>query len=110
MDEVVNDENYSDIRSDEDAVASEALSRISGRENAGKMEAEAQKVIDEAKDVFGKAEAVTLLDRMRRALTAFWKWVGTELFDIREFDSIDEVTDRVLYDLVSGTDLKVDDG
>lgn len=107
-DEVVNDENYADIRSDEDAVASEALSRISGRENAGKMEAEAQKVIDEAKDVFAKADAVTLLDRMRRALTAFWKWVGTELFDIREFDSIDEVTDRVLYDLVSGTDLKVD--
>ena len=105
-DEVMNDENYADIRSDEDAVASEALSRMSGRENAVKMEAEAQKLIDEAKDVFAKAEAVTLLDRMRRALTAFWKWVGTELFDIREFGSINEVTDRVLYDLVSGTDLK----
>ena len=103
--EVVADPNYSNIMNDEDAVASEVLSRISGRENAARMESEAQKVIDEDKDVFEKAKSVTLLNRIKRALDMFWKWVGKELFKIKKFGSIDEVTDRVLYDLVNGTDL-----
>ena len=103
--EVVADPNYSNIMNDEDAVASEVLSRISGRENAARMESEAQKVIDEDKDVFEKAKSVTLLNRIKRALDMFWKWVGKELFKIKKFGSINEVTDRVLYDLVNGTDL-----
>lgn len=106
--EVLNDPNYRSISGDEDAVASEALSRISGRENAKKMEAEAQRVIDEADGIGEKAEAVSLLDRMRRALDAFWRWVGKNLFEIKKFESIEEVTDRVLYDLTTGTDLQND--
>ena len=106
--EVLNDPNYRAISGDEDAVASEALSRISGRENAKKMEAEAQRVIDEADSIGEKAEAVSLLDRMRRALDAFWRWVGKNLFEIKKFESIEEVTDRVLYDLTTGTDLQND--
>ena len=107
-DEVLNDPNYRAISADEDAVASEALSRISGRENAKKMEAEAQRMIDEADGIGEKAEAVSLLDRMRRALDAFWRWVGKNLFGIKKFESIEEVTDRVLYDLTTGTDLQND--
>lgn len=104
--EVVNDENYSDIKGDEDAVASEVLSRISGKENAKKMESEAQKLIDETDGILEKAEAVTLLSRMKKALQKFWYWVGKELFGITKFDSVEEVTDRILYDLVNGTELK----
>ena len=107
-DEVLNDPNYHSISADEDAVASEALSRISGRENAKKMEAEAQRMIDEADGIAEKAEAISLLDRMRRALDAFWRWVGKNLFEIKKFESIEEVTDRVLYDLTTGTDLQND--
>lgn len=107
-DEVLNDPNYRAISADEDAVASEALSRISGRENAKKMEAEAQRMIDEADGIAEKAEAVSLLDRMRRALDAFWRWIGKNLFGIKKFESIEEVTDRVLYDLTTGTDLQND--
>lgn len=106
--EVLNDPNYRAISGDEDAVASEALSRISGRENAKKMEAEAQRMIDEADGIGEKAEAISLLDRMRRALDAFWRWVGKNLFEIKKFESIEEVTDRVLYDLTTGTDLQND--
>lgn len=105
-DAVMTDEAYADIRSNEDLVASEVLSRISGRENARKMEAEAQKMIDGANGVVGKANAVTLLSRIKEALQKFWNWVGKDLFGIESFDSIEEVTDRVLYDLLSGTDLK----
>ena len=106
--EVLEDPNYRDISADEDAVASEALSRISGTENAKKMEAEAQRMIEEADSIGEKAEAVSLLDRMRRALDAFWRWAGKNLFKIRKFESIEEVTDRVLYDLTTGTDLDSD--
>ena len=105
-DEVLKDKNYQDILDDEDAIASEALSRISGKKNAGKMEAEARKMIDEAKDYVDKAKAISLLERMRSALKKFWNWVGKDLFGIKKFSSVDEITDRVLYDLTNGTDLK----
>ena len=105
-DEVLKDKNYQDILDDEDAIASEALSRISGQKNAEKMEAEARKMIDEAKDYVDKAKAISLLERMKSALKKFWNWVGKDLFGIKKFSSVDEITDRVLYDLTNGTDLK----
>ena len=103
--EVVADANYSNIADNEDAVASEVLSRISGRKNAAKMEEEAQRAIDEAKGVFEKAEAATVLLNLKRALKQFWHWVGKNVFGIKDFKNIDEVTDRVLYDLLNNTKL-----
>ena len=103
--EVIADPNYSNIKDNEDAVASEVLSRISGKKNAAKMEEEAQRAIDEAKGVFEKAEAATVLLNLKRALKQFWHWVGKNVFDIKDFKNIDEVTDRVLYDLLSNTKL-----
>ena len=105
-DEVLKDKNYQDILDDEDAIASEALSRISGKKNAEKMGAEARKMIDEAKDYVDKAKAISLLEHMKSALKKFWNWVGKDLFGIKKFSSVDEITDRVLYDLTNGTDLK----
>ena len=103
--EVIADPNYSNIKDNEDAVASEVLSRISGKKNAAKMEEEAQRAIDEAKGVFEKAEAATVLLNLKRALKQFWHWVGKNVFDIKDFKNIDEVTDRVLYDLLNKTKL-----
>ena len=103
--EVITDPNYSNIKDNEDAVASEVLSRISGKKNAAKMEEEAQRAIDEAKGVFEKAEAATVLLNLKRALKQFWHWVGKNVFDIKDFKNIDEVTDRVLYDLLNKTKL-----
>lgn len=103
--DVVNDPAYTSIKGNEDAVASEALSRISGKENAERMEREAQKQIDEAEGILDKADAITWYERMKRALREFWQWVGVNLFEMEGVKSIDEVTDRVLYDLMEGTDL-----
>lgn len=107
--EVFNDPNYSNIKDNEDAVASEVLSRISGRKNAAKMEEEAQKAIDDANGVFEKAKATALLLNMKKALKQFWHWVGKNVFDIKDFKDIDEVTDRVLYDLLNKTKLTEED-
>ena len=103
--EVIADPNYSNIKDNEDAVASEVLSRISGKKNAAKMEEEAQRAIDEAKGVFKKAEATTILTNLKKALNSLWKWVSKNIFDVKEFSSINEVTDKVLYDLIHGTKL-----
>lgn len=103
--EVIADPNYSNIKDNEDAVASEVLSRISGRKNAAKMEEEAQRAIDEAKGVFEKARATTILTNLKKALNSLWKWVSKNIFDVKEFSSINEVTDKVLYDLIHGTKL-----
>lgn len=103
--EVIADPNYSNIKDNEDAVTSEVLSRISGRKNATKMEEEAQRAIDEAKGVFEKAEATTILLNLKRAIKQFWHWVGKNVFGIKDFKNIDEVTDRILYDLLSNTKL-----
>ena len=103
--EVIADPNYSNIKDNEDAVTSEVLSRISGKKNAAKMEEEAQRAIDEAKGVFEKAEAATVLLNLKRALKQFWHWVGKNVFGIKDFKNIDEVTDRVLYDLLNNTKL-----
>lgn len=103
--EVIADPNYSNIKDNEDAVASEVLSRISGKKNAAKMEEEAQRAIDEAKGVFEKARATTILTNLKKALNSLWKWVSKNIFDVKEFSSINEVTDKVLYDLIHGTKL-----
>ena len=103
--EVVADANYSNIADNEDAVASEVLSRISGKKNAAKMEEEAQRAIDEAKGVFEKARVTTILTNLKKALNNLWKWVSKNIFDIKEFSSINEVTDKVLYDLIQGSKL-----
>ena len=108
--EVMHDPNYSHIKGDEDAVASEVLSRISGKENAKRFEEEAKKVIDETRDLLEKARAVMLLNNVGRAVKQFWDWIGRHLFGIKRFASIDEVTDRVLYDLASKTNLKTGKG
>ena len=103
--EVMNDANYSDIHNNEDLVASEVLSRISGRENAAKLDKMAKQMIDEAKGTMRKAEARGLIQNVKDALNKFWNWVGTELFGIKKFESVEQVTDRVLWDLVNQTDL-----
>lgn len=103
--QVLADPNYADLRDNEDSIASETLSRISGRENARRVEAEAQQLIDQSYTIEAKTMAATLLMRIREAIRQFWNWVGKDLFGIKQFKNIEEVTDRILYDLAIGTEL-----
>ena len=105
--QVMNDPNYYDIKDDDDAVAGEVLSRISGKENAKVFEEQTHQMIEQAYDVLEKARVAVIIDNVRRALNKFWSWVGKSLFDIKGFKNIDEVTDRVLYDLVNATPLQI---
>lgn len=93
--EVMSDPLYADIRNNEDYVASEALARISGRDNAAKLARYAQQTSGQhPADVFV---------RLKAALERFWAWVGKEMLGIKRFSSVGEVADRVLYDMMKET-------
>lgn len=99
--EVLNDEGYADIRDNEDKVASEVLSRISGKNGAQKMTEMAKQMMAEAKgDTFKMAEAQSLINRMKNALKEFWGWIADALGI--DYKSVEEVADKVLDDLMSG--------
>lgn len=102
---VVRDPMYDNLRGDENAIASEVLSRIGGAEGRRRFEEEAQRVLDNANTTTERARITAMIDRTRRAARSFWAWVGQNLFGIKKFKSIDEVTDRMLYDLTRGTKL-----
>ncbi|PXX22280.1 hypothetical protein EJ73_01270 [Hoylesella shahii DSM 15611 = JCM 12083] len=92
--EVLNDPNYQDIRDNEDSVASEVLSRISGKENAKKFEEQAKKTLAETRGIEKKAQVSHLISNVHRALNKFWNWIGKDLFGIKKFSSVEEVTDK----------------
>ena len=109
-DEVMKDEAYEDIRDDENRVASEVLSRFSGKKGAEKMEQMAREMLDEAKgDEKKEAGVRQLIERVKAAVADTWKWIGENVFGIEKFDSAEEVADRVLYDLLNKTDLELDE-
>ena len=98
--EVLSDDNYSNIRDEENRIASEVLARISGRENS-------KKLIDSyGNDV---KEPQNIIDRLTEAMEKFWNWVSTTMFGYSNMHSIEEITDRILYDLVGGTPLDLAD-
>ena len=105
--EVVKDPNYQGLKTD-DAICSEVLARFSGKRGAAQLDEVAREMILEEQQKgsnLGAARTRQLINRAKQAIKSFWKWVGKNLFGITKFDSQEDVADRVLYDLLSGTDL-----
>lgn len=107
--EVIQDPLYIGIRDYDDYIASEALARISGKSNAAKLEEIAKQTAEQDKIRGKQTTSGIILNRLRSALGKFWSWVGTHMFNIKQFNSVDEVTDRVLYDLLNKTQIKSDE-
>lgn len=106
--EVVNDPNYENIKGNDDAIASEVLSRYSGKNGAAKLEAEAERVVTEYKGMEKGLKVKALISRVKKALEKFWSWVGKDLFKIESFESVESIADRVLYDMLNSTQLNLD--
>ncbi len=92
---------YPELKAD-DEVADEVLAQYSGRRGAEKLREEARKIAEGNGGLFEKAEAISALERVRRALAAFWKGVCDMLHV--HFTSAEEVADRVMKDLLDGVD------
>lgn len=110
-DHVKNDPNYKDRLTTDDAICSEVLARFSGKQGAERLNEVASEFINEEREkggMLGAARVRQFINHARQAIKSFWKWVGKNLFGITKFDSMEDVADRVLYDLLNATKLDVD--
>ena len=92
---------YPELETD-DEIADEVLATYSGRRGAERLREEMRKAAAEGNGVMGKAEAVSALQRVKRAIDKFWKAVADFLHI--HYTSAEEVADRVMKDLLDGVD------
>ena len=92
---------YPELETD-DEVADEVLAHYSGRRGAERLREAQRKALEENKDTLDAAAAVSAIQRVRRALAAFWKGVADFLHI--HYTSAEEVADRVMKDLLDGVD------
>ena len=92
---------YPELETD-DEIADEVLATYSGRRGAERLREEMRKAAAEGDGVMGKAEAVSALERVKRAIDKFWKAVADFLHI--HYTSAEEVADRVMKDLLDGVD------
>ncbi len=93
--------SYPELETD-DEIADEVLATYSGRRGAERLREEMRKAAAEGDGVMGKAEAVSALQRVKRAIDKFWKAVADFLHI--HYTSAEEVADRVMKDLLDGVD------
>lgn len=105
VDKIQSMDEYKYTLDNEDLLYSEVLSRISGERNGEKFESMAFKLIEEVNSVEKKVDLKRGLEKLRDALKRFWEWVGVNLFGMKEFKSVDDVCDRVLFDLLNASDI-----
>ena len=92
---------YPELETD-DEIADEVLATYSGRRGAERLREKMRKAAAEGDGVMGKAEAVSALQRVKRAIDKFWKAVADFLHI--HYTSAEEVADRVMKDLLDGVD------
>ena len=92
---------YPELNTDDD-IADEVLATYSGRRGAERLREEQRKIAGGKGGVFEKAEAISALERVKQALRKFWKSVADFLHI--HYKSAEEVADRVMKDLLDGTD------
>ena len=92
-------QRYPELKT-EDEIADEVLAHYSGRRGAERLRAEREKIASGEGDVVEKAKAISALERVKDALKRFWKgvadWLGIH------FTSAEEVSDKVLADMLHG--------
>lgn len=105
VDKIQSMDEYKYTLDNEDMLYSEVLSHISGKRNGEKFEDMAFKLIKEVNSIEKKVDIKRGLEKLRDALKRFWEWVGVNLFGMKEFKSVDDVCDRVLFDLLNASDI-----
>lgn len=94
-------ERYPELKSD-DEIADEVIATYSGRRGAERLREEQRKIAEGNGGVFEKAEAISALESVKRALKKFWKGVADFLHI--HYKNAEEVADRVMKDLLDGVD------
>ena len=92
---------YPELKTD-DEIADEVIATYSGQRGAERLREEQRKIAEGDGGVFEKAEAISALEHVKRALKMFWKGVADFLHI--HYKSAEEVADRVMKDLLEGVD------
>lgn len=81
-------------------IAEEVLAQYSGKRGSERLREVADEIARENGGIFGRAQAVEALRKMKNILARFWKAVA----DVMgwHYSRADEIADEVLYDLLSG--------
>ena len=105
--DVVNDGNYSDLRTD-DEIAGEVHARLTGRDGAALME----RLAREARESGGIAEAaerISAVNRLKKWLSDFWYWLKDTMAPWTRKEAsrvgIEDFVNMPLKDLAQGTRL-----
>ena len=93
--------NYPELSGDD--LIDELLAHYSGKRGAERLNAAADEIEKQNGGVFGKAEAISAIENVKRVLNDFWKKVAELLGFEKKFKNADEVADMVLNDLLSGS-------
>lgn len=98
---VQNDPNYTNIKDDDNRIASEVLSRYAGKHGMERLIQEAEKMAKDGKSFESDVESKLFVSRMKNALKSFWGWVKEKL----GIENLDDISNRSLHDLLNSTDL-----
>ena len=93
-------ENYPKLKTD-DEIADETFATFSGRRGAEKLRKEMDEILNGDGSVTEKAAALSALERVKKAISDFWRAV-LKMFGINRYYRADELADMALKDLLEG--------
>ncbi len=103
--EVANDPNYS--HSDEDGIASEVHSRLTGEHGAELLEMLGREAIEGNGGILDKAARASVISKLRKWISEFWYWVKDSFAPWSSTEarrvSIEDFVNMPLSDLAKGT-------
>lgn len=102
---VKNNPNYTNIKDDDNRIASEVLSRYAGEHGMEKLVQEAERMAKNGKSFESDVESKLFVSRMKNALKSFWGWVKEKL----GIENLDDISNRSLHDLLNETDLGLEE-
>lgn len=109
--EVENDPNYSGL--DEDGIASEVHSRLSGDNGEVVLTRMSQEIINEGGSPIDMAAKFSVISRLKKWLSDFWHWVKDTMTpwsrEEAEKVSLEDFVNMPLSDLAKGTRISVDE-
>ena len=109
--EVENDPNYSGL--DEDGIASEVHSRLSGDNGEAVLTRMSQEIINEGGSQIDMAAKFSVISRLKKWLSDFWHWVKDTMTpwsrEEAEKVSLEDFVNMPLSDLAKGTRISVDE-
>ncbi len=90
----------------EDDFIEEILTQFSGKRGAERLRAIAEETAAERDGVFGKAEAVTAMQRLKGILARFWAGVAKMMG--WKYRDANDIADRMMLDMLEGVNLSGD--